>query len=219
MFETSDRLIRDLIEHALADKRGPARWHITRLQMYRSLENKLAAEDAAAKSCLCISQSSPLADVLGLRAVARTITSYPDVNMLELPYEDESFDFVLSDQVLEHVAGDPFQAFGEAMRVARPGGAIVHTTCFINFLHMIPADYWRFSTEALLLLGRHVGAVDAVVGQWGNRDAWTYMQLGYRGHKVPEVPGNPVYELATRSDKRWPVTTWIMMRKPLGPAR
>jgi SAM-dependent methyltransferase len=206
--------LRALIEHALADASGPARWHITRVAMYRALENALAPLDTSARRCLCISQSRPLARVLGLRKSAMTVTSFPEVDILALPYADGEFDFVVADQVLEHVAGDPFLAMAECLRVAKPGGAIVHTTCFINFMHQLPTDFWRFSPAALELLARHAGGEDIAVGGWGSRDAWTYMELGFRMRKVPEVPGNPIFELAMRNEKRWPVTTWVRFRKP-----
>lgn len=203
-----------LIEFALSDKRGPARTHITRVSMHRALRNLLLEEDGDEKTCLCISHSAPLAEVLGIVKAKRTITSFPEVNMLALPYEDASFDFVLSDQVLEHVEGNPFQAIAESARVTKPGGVIVHTTCFMNFMHMLPYDFWRFTPQSLSLLMKHVGTDVIKVGGWGSRAAWTYMQLGYRDRKVPEVVGNPIYELAVKNEKKWPVHTWVAARKP-----
>ena len=50
---------------------------------------------------------------------------------LELPYEDDTFDLVLSDQVFEHVQ-DQVRAFQEIYRVTKPGG---------DGLHIIPARY------------------------------------------------------------------------------
>jgi SAM-dependent methyltransferase len=138
----------------------------------------------------------------------------PGSHILSLPYPEAAFDFVVADQVLEHVAGDPFVAMAESVRVAKPGGTIVHTTCFINFLHQLPTDYWRFSPGALELLARAARGEEIETGGWGSRDAWTYMELGYRMRKVPEVPGNPIFELALRNEKRWPVTTWVVFRKP-----
>ncbi|WP_428686099.1 methyltransferase domain-containing protein [Reyranella sp.] len=215
MFAPEDtELSKALIEFALADKRGPARTHITRVSMHMALENLVLAEDDASKTCLCISHSHPLAEVMGTVLAKRIITAYPEVNMLALPYEDASFDFVVSDQVLEHVEGDPFRAVAESVRVAKPGGVIVHTSCFMNFMHMLPLDFWRFTPQSLELLMKQAGAEVIKAGGWGNRAAWTYMQLGYRGRKVPEVAGNPIYELAIRNEKKWPVHTWVAARKP-----
>jgi SAM-dependent methyltransferase len=48
-----------------------------------------------------------------------------------LPYEDNTFDFVISDQVFEHVQ-DQGRAFQELLRITKPGG---------HGLHIIPARY------------------------------------------------------------------------------
>lgn len=50
---------------------------------------------------------------------------------LRLPYEDNSFDLVISDQVFEHVL-DQVTAFSELYRITKPGG---------HGLHFIPARY------------------------------------------------------------------------------
>jgi ubiquinone/menaquinone biosynthesis C-methylase UbiE len=50
---------------------------------------------------------------------------------LRLPYEDNTFDLVISDQVFEHVQ-DQVRAFEELMRITKPGG---------HGLHVIPARY------------------------------------------------------------------------------
>jgi SAM-dependent methyltransferase len=50
---------------------------------------------------------------------------------LKLPYEDNSFDLVISDQVFEHVQ-DQVRVFEELLRITKPGG---------HGLHIIPARY------------------------------------------------------------------------------
>lgn len=212
------QLVRTLIEHALKDGRGPKRSPISRLTMHRKLRGLLEPEDDAAKRCLCISRSAPLADVLGVTKANRDVTNYPDVDMLALPYVDESFDFVLSDQVMEHVAGNPFKAAAESVRVCKPGGWIVHTTCFIQFIHDATpdghGDYWRFTPRALEILMRDAGAEIVKAEGWGNQPVWTYMQMSYRNEKVPEVKGNPVFELGITNEPKWPIVTWVVARKP-----
>lgn len=68
---------------------------------------------------------------------------------------DESFDSVLSNQVLEHV-DDAERVVAEMFRVLRPGGHLCVTVPFIARLHGMPHDYWRFSTSGLrYLLEKH----------------------------------------------------------------
>ena len=61
--------------------------------------------------------------------------------MVGLNFPDAAFDYVLSDQVLEHVEGNPQQAIDEGYRVLRPDGVAVHTTCFINPVHGAPRTF------------------------------------------------------------------------------
>ena len=94
---------------------------------------------------LSISHSENLATLLGLQPTEVVEASYPAHNILSLDFEDTSYDFILSDQVLEHVEGNPQQAIDECHRILKPGGIAVHTTCFINPVHKVPNDFWRFT--------------------------------------------------------------------------
>ena len=73
--------------------------------------------------CLSISGSERLAAVLGMRAAKIVEARYPEHTMLALRFPDDSFDACVSDQVLEHVEGNPFDAVRESFRVVRPGAA------------------------------------------------------------------------------------------------
>ena len=52
--------------------------------------------------------------------------SYPQVDMMAMPYEDESYDVILHSDTLEHVP-DPIKALNECRRVLRKGGALIFT--------------------------------------------------------------------------------------------
>jgi hypothetical protein len=58
-------LLQGLLQFAYAGP-GVRRWNITRVAMYRALENRLADLDGPDRSCLCISSSEALARVAGL---------------------------------------------------------------------------------------------------------------------------------------------------------
>ncbi len=127
-------------------------WHITRYSMYRSLQQTGKDLLKHEGDVLSISQSKIICDVMEFKPIRFVEADYPVVNILSMPYHDNSFDFVCSDQVLEHVSGNPQQAINECWRVLRPGGIAVHTSCFINPVHNEPGDYWRFTPDALCLL-------------------------------------------------------------------
>ena len=66
----------------------------------------------------------------------------------DLPFENASFDSVVSFSTLEHTP-DPFHLFREMARVLRPGGTMVQHVPFSFRLHEEPHDYYRFSKHAL----------------------------------------------------------------------
>ena len=94
-----------------------------------------------------------------------------------LPFENESFDAVLSTQVYEHVP-DPGRCVAEAVRVLKPGGRIVLTVPGVWPTHEAPYDYWRFTRHGLkhLLAEKGIdcpepeahGRLWATVGQMAN---------------------------------------------------
>jgi len=65
-----------------------------------------------------------------------------------LPFPDEAFDLVLSQEVLEHVR-DPFQAMSEMKRVLKKGGILYCQVPFIIGYHPGPTDFWRFTKEGI----------------------------------------------------------------------
>jgi SAM-dependent methyltransferase len=71
-----------------------------------------------------------------------------------VPARDQSFDAVLSTQVLEHVP-DPELYLSECFRVLRPGGRLLLSTHGIMVFHPSPQDYWRWTRPGLeRVLGR-----------------------------------------------------------------
>ncbi|MCU1266083.1 MAG: Methyltransferase type 11 [Acidobacteria bacterium] len=67
-----------------------------------------------------------------------------------LPSFDDSFDCVLSSQVLEHVI-DPALYLREAFRVLKPGASLILSTHGWWAYHPDPCDYWRWTIDGLRL--------------------------------------------------------------------
>src|SRR5262249_5897117 len=152
---------------------------------------------------LCISQSTGLVEVLGFRPVETVSANYPEHNLLTLGFPDASFDWVLSDQVLEHVEGDPQTAIDECRRRLRPGGNAVQTPGLINSIHAAPSDFWRFTPDGLSLLHRGWSEI-LEVGGWGNFQVWNVVQDGIRFAGVPHARWHPLHRLAMKNDPLWP---------------
>lgn len=197
---------------------APGKKHswITRVAMYKALEGKLKEFDGKDRRCLAISGSASLGqEILGLTQAAYTNANYPEQNMLALKYADEEFDFCISDQVLEHLQGDPFKAFAESARVIKRGGYVCHTTCLINEIHKVPGDFWRFTPDALLLLAKESRLEPVLVGAWGNREIVNVITSAkLRFAPIPDDPNNPIYQLAMTNEADWPISVWIIARKP-----
>jgi SAM-dependent methyltransferase len=70
-------------------------------------------------------------DGRNLLGIEREHISVGSLLHLKLPYEDNTFDLVTSDQVFEHVQ-DQVRAFQELWRITKPGG---------HGMHLIPARY------------------------------------------------------------------------------
>jgi SAM-dependent methyltransferase len=98
-----------------------------------------------------------------------------------LPFEDESFDTVMSVQVLEHTP-EPASLVLEMARVLRVGGLLILTAPFSFRLHEEPHDYFRFSVHGLRELCDRAGLVIEDVAPHGN--LWSLL-----GHKLNSYLG------------------------------
>ncbi|MCC6591412.1 MAG: class I SAM-dependent methyltransferase [Bryobacterales bacterium] len=61
---------------------------------------------------------------------------------LYLPFKDNTFDFVMSQAVLEHVP-DPFRAVEEIRRVTKVGGKVWAGFAFMQPVHAVPYHYFN----------------------------------------------------------------------------
>jgi len=93
-----------------------------------------------------------------------------------LPFEDGSFDTVLSIQVLEHTAR-PRELIEEMARVLKKDGVFILAAPFSFRLHEEPHDYFRYSPHGLRELCSEAGLVLDHVAQVGS--LWSLI-----GHKV-----------------------------------
>lgn len=184
---------------------------LTRYAMYKRIEKGLPGRIAG--KVLSISGLEDMRHLLNESHCEITEASYPEVDMQCLPYSDETFDWVISDQVLEHIK-DPNSGIAESWRVLRKGGIAIHTTCFVNYYHPAPIDYWRFSPPAL----RHLCARFSEVLQcegWGNRLAilWCFLGDRFRAMEIPEHRYSLRRWMATWTELHYPISTWIIARK------
>ncbi|OZB57547.1 MAG: hypothetical protein B7X35_00935 [Halothiobacillus sp. 14-56-357] len=71
-----------------------------------------------------------------------------------LPFADASFDCITILDVMEHLP-NPEAAFGEMLRVLKPGGILISQTPFLYPLHDLPHDFQRWTGEGLSIEQTH----------------------------------------------------------------
>jgi SAM-dependent methyltransferase len=97
----------------------------------------------------------------GAEYVGADIAGNPDADLVlepdgGLPVADESFDALLSTQVLEHVE-EPALYLAECFRALRPGGRMLLSTHGMMIYHPDPVDYWRWTCAGLERAVRDAG--------------------------------------------------------------
>lgn len=183
--------------------------------MMRSIQSWVMNTDHHVKSALSIDQNPTLEPLIQRKwpnvKIERAI--YPAQNATDLQtFSEDQFDLVYSHQVLEHIP-KPWLAAKEIVRVLKPCGIGIHTSCAFNPRHGPPhfQDYYRFLPEGLVELFDDIEVLEK--GEWGCREAILYNVGINDGHG--NLGGRRFCEaIGTRNDGRYPWVTWIIFRKP-----
>lgn len=69
-------------------------------------------------------------------------------DLKQIPVENERFDFILFNQVMEHLP-EPQLVLEELYRVLKPGGELLYTGPLFYEEHEIPYDYFRYTQFSL----------------------------------------------------------------------
>lgn len=185
--------------------------HLTRYYMYKRIKECL--KEPMSGKILGISGIEnfyPLIDVKNAEIIE---VWYPEVDMQNLPSPNDTFDFVISDQVIEHLE-NPIRAVNESYRVLKKGGIAIHTTCAMLCIHPCPRDFWRFLPDGLSYLAKDFSEILQCEG-WGNRLAHIFCLISPRLQfsKIPESKLSIRRWLATWNEKRYPILTWVIAKK------
>lgn len=83
-----------------------------------------------------------------------------------LPFEDNSFDMVLSMSVLEHIYNHT-HLLGEMVRILKPGGECIIYVPFFIYYHPDPKDFFRYTKDALNRMTNDAGLKNVRVKEVG----------------------------------------------------
>jgi SAM-dependent methyltransferase/uncharacterized protein YbaR (Trm112 family) len=129
---------------------------------------------------VCQASATPRVLVLGSRVLGSgmdVLSQYPAIEIIEsdvelgprptvlfdahdIPFEDASFDGVIAQAVLEHVA-DPQRCVAEITRVLKPRGVVYAETPFMQQVHEGAYDFTRFTHLGHRRLFREFSEVDS----------------------------------------------------------
>jgi SAM-dependent methyltransferase len=96
---------------------------------------------------------------------------------ITMPFENNTFDVVLSTEVLEHVL-NPDAYLLEVKRVLKPGGVFFFTVPFLMSLHEVPFDYYRYTPYALEEIFKRVGFTNIKIKPMGGYNAAMAQMMG-----------------------------------------
>lgn len=124
-----------------------------------------------------------------------------------MPFEDESFDVVISTEVLEHVP-NPDSYLREVKRVLKPGGMFFFTVPFLMSLHEVPNDYYRYTPYALEMIFKRNGFSTITIKPMGGYNAamaqmlglWVNMYLWGKKKKIMRVIAKPIINFLYKKD-------------------
>lgn len=137
------------------------------------------------------------------------LSNIPEVDIHKTPYENESFDYVIADQVLEHVE-KPWVATEEVRRILKPNGIAILTSCLMNGIHWGPNDYWRFTPDGLKVLCKNYNKIEMASG-WGNWESLLICNTEQRNAKVKK--DTKLHKLASGKSDNYLIHVWIIARK------
>jgi SAM-dependent methyltransferase len=202
----------------LHKNRGPWRWEgkdFPRVISLLEFEKFIKEHDIRPKKVLAIEGYYPSIGkdpecycLLHEKMVFTTYQTQPERHDLhDLQLQEGDFDFVMMNQVLEHVV-DPIRALRNVFRYMKDGGLIYISVPVTNLPHDTPYHYYTgYTPVGLGALAKTAGFEILEIGQWGN---YEYIERLFRTYEWPDYRAlnNPGL-----NEIKFPVITWVFAKK------
>lgn len=137
-----------------------------------------------------LSPNSPFRSADGMHIVQTDIYRSPSTTILadghSLPFQNECFDGIAIQYVLEHVL-DPAMVVSEIHRVLKPGGVVYAETSFMEQVHEAAFDFTRFTHSGHRWLFRNFDEIcSGIAGGPANAFLWSsrYLVRGIARTKI-----------------------------------
>lgn len=189
--------------------------HITRFVMYQRIQQFFNTGDQRGRVIEISGEWGAVARMFDADRIEYEATDPSKVDVQNLPFDSESADFIICDQVIEHVA-DPFRAIEEMRRVLRYGGWLIVATAFMDPVHERAdntTDYWRFTPRGLAQALADFALLYQCEG-WGNREALNVVLNGGARKYVPVKSDPGLMSLVHgRNEYDVPLSVWAIAQK------
>jgi SAM-dependent methyltransferase len=181
-----------------------------RWAMYEDLTAWLSGRDWKGKLVAEFGGTNEVLRTFMPGAVYRTLP-YPEYDLQDLRnVADATFDLVVLDQTLEHIA-HPERALSEVRRVLKPGGTAVVTTPFLVPVHTGAnyGDYYRWTPQGLAVTLDRTG-FDAKIRGWGGRKAAAVLIEENMYMSAEAAQSRGISLSADEDETEFPVTVWAI---------
>lgn len=122
-----------------------------------------------------------------------------ECDLVSIPVEDARFDFVVFNQVMEHLP-EPGAVLAELFRVLKPSGKMIYTGPLFFEEHEQPYDFYRYTRFGVRHLfekaGFAVERLDWLEGFFGTTGYALFAIARFLPRKPSEMPGSAVVALA-----------------------